>query len=341
VAVFGVRSIVIDTDGGIDDAVALWWALAQPDVEVVAVLTTWGNVGADGAAANVARILVAAGRTDVPVALGLDGPIGPTPLDRRGGHVHGEDGLGGCADRWPTGGVGPGPEPAGALLARLTAERPGELDLVTVGPLSTVAGALRDDPGIAGRVRSLTVMGGSVAAGGNALPLGEANIAHDPTAAAEVVAAPWATEAPPLLVGLDVTRYALLGPDEMALASAGLTVAGRFLADPLAHYAGFYARSGQAPVGWSPCHDLAATIAAVDSPLVTEARVVPLAVDTGGSAAWGATVADLRPRPEVDEPPLGFAPWRVALDADADRLRAEFRSLVEGDAGAEPWRAVS
>jgi purine nucleosidase len=326
-----VHSLVIDTDGGIDDAVALWWALSRPDVEVLAVLATWGNVGADGAAANVARILAAAGRPDIPVALGVDGPIGPTPLGRRRRHVHGEDGLGGCADRWPTGDAGLAAEPAGELLARLTAERPGEVSLVTVGPLSTVAHALRAEPGIASRVRSLTVMGGSVAAGGNALPLGEANIAHDPTAAAEVVAAPWATEERPLLVGLDVTRYALLGPDEMALAGAGHTVAGRFLADPLAHYAGYYARSEQAPAGWSPCHDLAATIAAVDAALVTEARLLPLAVDTGGSAAWGATVADLRPRLEADDAPPGFAPWRVALDADAGRLRAEFGWLVGGD----------
>jgi purine nucleosidase len=325
-----MRALVIDTDGGIDDAVALWWALAHPGVDVVAVLATWGNVGADGAAANVARILTAAGRPDIPVALGADGPVGPTPLATRAGHVHGEDGLGGCADRWPTGGAQLVAEPAPELLARLTAERPGELDLVAVGPLSTVAAALRGDPGIAGRARSLTVMGGSVRSGGNALPCAEANIAHDPTGAAEVVGAGWSTEAPPLLVGLDVTSLALLGPDDLAAADAGRTTAGRFLADPLHHYTGYYGRSGQAPAGWSPCHDLVATIAAVEPGLVTEAPTVPLAVDTGGSAAWGATVADFRPVPEADEAPAGFAPWRVALRADADRLRAAFRTLVAG-----------
>ena len=324
-----MRSLIIDTDGGIDDAVALWWALTRPDVEVVAVLATWGNVGADGAALNVARILTAAGRTDVPLALGAAGPVGPAPLMTRAEHVHGPDGLGGSGDRWPAA-VGVSPEPAGEMLARLTAERPGELDLVTVGPLSTVAAALAGDPGIAARTRSLTVMGGSIAAGGNALPLAEANIAHDPEGAAAVVSAGWAGERAPLLVGLDVTALALLGPDDLAAADAAGSTAGRFLVDPLHYYADYYTRSGSAPVGWSPCHDLVATIAADDDDLVTDAPTVPLAVDTGRSAAWGATVADLRARPELDEAPAGFTPWRVALRADIDRFQAAFHALVAG-----------
>lgn len=329
-----MRSLVIDTDGGIDDAVALWWAVSRPDVEVVAVLATWGNVGLDGAVANCSRVLTAAGRTGVRLARGAAGPVGPTPLTNRAEHVHGDDGLGGQGERWPAD-VSPTGESAGELLARLTAERPGELDLVTVGPLSTLAAALRDDPGIAGRVRTLTVMGGSVGVGGNALPLAEANIAHDPQGAAEVVAAPWAGERRPLLVGLDVTARALLGPEDMAAAEAGGragSIAGQFLVGPLEHYAAYYARSGQAPPGWSPCHDLVATMAAVDDELITEAPTVPLSVDTGRSAAWGATVADLRPVPEADEAPAGFTPWRVALDVDVDRFRAAFRALVAGPA---------
>lgn len=332
-----MRSLIIDTDGGIDDAVALWWALSRPDVEVVAVLATWGNVGLDGAVANCSRVLTAAGRTGVVLARGTDAPVGPTPLVNRAQRVHGDDGLGGWGERWPAG-VPLTREPAGEVLSRLTAERPGELDLVTVGPLSTVAAALRDDPGIAARTRSLTVMGGSVGAGGNALPLAEANIAHDPLGAAEVVAARWGGDRRPLLVGLDVTARALLGPDDLAAAEAGGragSTAGRFLAGPLAHYAGYYTRSRQAPAGWSPCHDLVATMAVVDDALITEAPTVPLAVDTGRSAAWGATVADLRPVP-ADGSPAGFTPWRVALDVDADRFRAAFRSLVAAPARAAP-----
>lgn len=320
------RYLVIDTDGGVDDAVALWWALGHPDVEVVALVATWGNVDQDQAAANLCRILHAAGRPDVPVALGADDPSGPSPLAHRATHVHGVDGLGGHAHRWSTGGIEPVAEPAAELVARLAAERPGELDLVTIGPLTSLAAAVATDPELTERYRSLTVMGGSVLAGGNALPLGEANIGHDPSAAAAVVAAGWGTDEPPLLVGLDVTMDALLArDDELAAAQASSTVAGRFLAGALAGYADFYDSVVQTPPGRFPCHDLLAVLAAAGQPVITDAPTYPLAVDTGRSAAWGATVADRRPVPESDTP--GFAPWRVALEVDPAPFRAAVRSL--------------
>ena len=315
--------IVVDTDGGIDDAVALWWALTDPRVDLVAVLATWGNVDLDVAAAVCLRVLAAAGRTDVPVALGAADPLGPTPIPDKATFVHGEDGLGGHAERWTVGEAGVSDEPAADLLARLTADRPREISLVTIGPLSTTADALRADPTLAERVRDLVVMGGAVAQKGNALPAGEANIAHDPVAAAEVVAAPWPS--PPLLVGLDVTHAALLDRTHLDLAAEGRTPAARMLADPLRFYADFYDRSDQTASGTFPCHDLLAVIAAVDPGIIPEAPVLPLAVDTGGSAAWGATIADFRPRSE--RPVVGFSPWRVGLAVDADRFRAETERL--------------
>ncbi|CAN5794880.1 nucleoside hydrolase [soil metagenome] len=321
------RKLVIDTDGGVDDAVALWWALLHPDVEVVALTATLGNTDRDAAAANLCRILHAAGRPDIPVALGAVEPIGPSPLGHVAAHVHCDDGLGGHAHRWPTGGVSPVAEPATELLARLAAEQPGQLDLVTIGPLSTLALALAVEPGLAAGYRSLTVMGGSVLAGGNALPLAEANVAHDALAAAAVVTAGWAGREPPLLVGLDATMQALLAVDEeLAQAHRSATVAGRFLADPLSGYAAFYESVAQTPPGTFPCHDLLAVMAAAGEPVITHAPTYPLAVDTGGSAAWGATVADRRPVLESDTP--GFAPWRVALAADPTPFRAAVRSLL-------------
>jgi purine nucleosidase len=320
----GARAIVVDTDGGVDDAVALWWALTDQRVEVAAVLVTWGNVPRAVAATNVCRILHAAGRPEVPVALGADGPTGPTPVPGVDIHVHGDDGLGGHGHRWPTGEVRPVTEPAAELLARLTAERPGEIDLVTIGPLSTLAGALADDPALAIRLRDLTVMGGAVRPPGNALPQGESNVVHDPGAAAVVVTAAWPR--PPLLVGLDVTLRAVLHAEDVELAAASGTVAGSFLADPMRAYGAFYQRSRQTGSGTLACHDLLAVLAAIEPDIVIDAPTVPLAVDTGWSAAWGATIADLRATPQRTPP--GFAPWRVALEADAERVRRAFRSLV-------------
>lgn len=317
--------LILDSDGGVDDCTALWWLLGQPGVELTAVLATWGNTDRDAAATNLRRVLHAAGRDDVPVALGADDPIGPAPLAARAAHVHGDDGLGGHGSAWSAGEVGFHGSPAGELLDELTTAHPGELHLLTIGPLSTIALALREEPAIAGRVASLTVMGGAVTVPGNALPTTEANIGHDPEAAAVVFAAAW--PAPPLLVGLDVTLAARLDADDLARAGEARTLAAQMLAAPLTGYAAFYESTGLQPSGTFPCHDLLAAMAAVDPSILTEVRTLPVAVDTGQSAAWGATVADLRAAPQND--PEGFHRWRVAVGVDAARFRAGFRSLVE------------
>ena len=88
------RRLIVDTDGGIDDAAALWWCITHPSLEVVGVTTVWGNVGARLATDNVLRILEAAGLGDVPVALGEQGPIGAAPQLGSASWIHGDDGLG-------------------------------------------------------------------------------------------------------------------------------------------------------------------------------------------------------------------------------------------------------
>ena len=91
------RPIVIDTDGGVDDAVALWWALTDPELEVVAITVVWGNVDVETATASVLRVVHAAGRDDVPVAVGARGPWLPAPDLRPATFIHGDDGLGNAA----------------------------------------------------------------------------------------------------------------------------------------------------------------------------------------------------------------------------------------------------
>jgi len=321
---------MIDTDCGVDDAVALWFALTDPRLDVVSITTVFGNGTAAGAAENVHRILHAAGREDIPIALGADAPIDLAPDLRHPDFIHGTDGVGNTHRPLPPG-HRVADEDAPALLSRLTRERPGELGLITLGPLTNVAAVLRADPGFAARVPSLVVMGGSILRGGNALPAAEANVAHDPTAAAEVVAAPWA--GPPLLVGLDVTHEATLTEAEFALLAERRTPAAAYLDEPLR----FYRRLGSTfTLPDCPCHDLAATVAAADPELVHDAPLVPLAVQTAPGPAWGATVADLRTLvfARVDgseqEAPGGFAPWRVGLGIDVARFRSAVRTLFGG-----------
>ena len=189
--------IVLDSDGGVDDAAALWWACTSPDVELVAVTAVAGNVAVDQAAANLATVLAAAGRAEVPVAVGPPDPVGPTPPLRRASAIHGHDGLGDA-------GITPAPfDPVAGGAPHWLTRWTESAVLVATGPLSNLARALDLDPSWPSRVAALVVMGGSARVGGNARAAAEANFAHDPAAAARVMAAPWPGS--PLLVGLDVT----------------------------------------------------------------------------------------------------------------------------------------
>lgn len=322
--------VVIDTDCGVDDAVAIWFALTDPRLEVLALTTVFGNGTATGAAENVHRILHAAGRDDLPIALGAEAPIDVAPDLRHPDFIHGTDGVGDTHRPMPPG-FRPVETPAVALLAELVAARPGEISVITLGPLTNLAAAIREHPGLPAQVADLVVMGGSIREGGNALPLAEANFAHDPTAAAEVVAAPWST--PPLLVGLDVTHDATLGQDEFDLLAEHRTDAATYLDEPLR----FYRRFGSTfTLPDCPCHDLTATIAAVDPELIHDAPVLPLAVQTNPGPAWGASVADLRTlafaqvEGSAQQAPEGFAPWRIGLGVDVDRFRSHVRTLFGG-----------
>ena len=310
--------VVIDTDPGVDDAVALWWALTSPALDVVALTAVHGNVNVELAAANAARILHAAGRPDVPVAVGEATAIGLAPVQEKPAWIHGADGLGDVGlEPAP---FGPVDESAAALLARVVHERPGEVAVVALGPLSNLAAVIRSDPAWAAAVGQLVVMGGSVAVGGNATPAAEANIAHDPDAAAIVLAAGWSS--PPLLVTLDATHEATLGPQELALAREHRTAAAAFCDGPLR----FYRNAVGSPTGECACHDLLAVLALEDRSYVG-ADVVPVAVHTGAGPAWGATVVDRRTGRELAP---GFCPWWVSRGADVGRFRAAARRLFGG-----------
>jgi purine nucleosidase len=330
------RPIIIDTDGGVDDAAALWWALTDQTLDVIAVTIVWGNVPLATAATSVARVLAATGRSDVVLALGAAGPIGPAPELRRPAFIHGTDGLGDTTVGAPPPAdapVDPVAEPASALLRRVCSQRPGQITVVTLGPLSNLGALVHEDPAFAGTVADLVVMGGSARAGGNALPNGEANIAHDPVAAAAVAAAGWSR--PPLLVGLDVTMQATLTQRHFDLLAEHRTPAAAFLDEPLRYYRRF---GGIATAPDAPCHDLVAVLAVADPPVITRAPVLPMAVDTTGGPSWGATIVDSRIPAEAvaegseHEWPPGFYPWRVSLEADVDRFRAHVTALFGGSA---------
>lgn len=192
------RAVVIDTDPGIDDAVAILLALASAEFDVLGLTTVAGNLGIATTTRNAGRILAFAGRADIPVIAGAVEPLARKGFDTA--DIHGGDGLGGVAF----------PEPAAeasadavAWLAGLLESRPaGSVDILALGPLTNIALLLRDHPAAARRIGRIVAMGGAVHEPGNIGPRSEFNLAADPEAAAEVLAA-----GPDLtLIPLDVTR---------------------------------------------------------------------------------------------------------------------------------------
>lgn len=326
------RRLVIDTDGGIDDAVALWWAATDPRIDLVGVTTVAGVVPAAEAARNVLLVLDAAGRPDVPVAIGADERIGPSPDLRPADFIHGADGLGNSrGDRVPS------RAPLDDALELLDRSIDDATTIVTLGPLTNLARLIRQAPRNARRASELIVMGGAAAGGGNALPDGEANIAHDPEAASIVVAADWRT--PPLMVGLDVTHRATLEESDFALLAEHRSAAAAFLDAPLRFYRPFgstFTRPG------CPCHDLTAVLAAARPQVITHAPILPLAIATAPGPAWGSTIVDFRAPAfarqlgAAQASPGGYSPWRIALGVDPARFRRAARALFGGSGSRRP-----
>lgn len=181
-----MNRLILDTDGGIDDAQALLLLIAAGRAPH-AVTTVFGNVGLEAATANILATLAVAGAA-IPVHMGAEKAIAQPPIDAR--HVHGEDGLGG-APRPARTAEPAGRDAIGYLRETLgTAASAGErVDLLMIGPLTNLALALQAEPGIGNGIGRLTIMGGTLNGRGNVTPAAEFNIYADPEAAKIVFSA--------------------------------------------------------------------------------------------------------------------------------------------------------
>ena len=207
----GPFRVIIDTDPGVDDALALLLAMRSPELKIEAITPVAGNVPLELTLPNALRLVEIAGRTDIPVAAGAR-----VPLVRRlvtATYAHGENGLGGAVFPEPT--TKPVAEPAAEYIRRVVRKYPHEVTLITLGPLTNIATALSSDPELAGLVRGLTMMGGSLS-GGNITPAAEFNIYVDPEAARIV----FQSGIPITMVGLDVTRKTSLTEEHVRVLEA-------------------------------------------------------------------------------------------------------------------------
>jgi purine nucleosidase len=340
--------VILDVDTGIDDSLALLYAVASPEANLVAVTCVSGNVEARQVATNTLAVLELAGRNDIEVAIGREVPL-VRPLETTP-ETHGPAGIGHARLPPPS---QPVSERHGVDVIIAEARRfTGEVTLVTLGPLTNVAVALGREPALPRLLRGLVSMGGAFGVPGNTTPTTEWNLHCDPEAA-RIVFRAWgeAIEADPsiprpLVLGLDVTERARITPEHVVrlARSAGstpddsLVAAGRddplrsegsvasnpvirFVADALRFYFEFH----QQYDGFYGAfiHDPLVVAAALDRGLVTS-EALYVDVETSGELTTGMTVADRRRLtgrlPNVD----------VALTADADTFLDRLIERVGG-----------
>lgn len=282
------QPVLIDCDTGIDDAIALAYLACRPDVEVAGVVSTGGNVGVDPVQRNNLALTELLGM-ETPVARGADRPLVQEPMTAD--DTHGPEGLGHARLPKPTRAADPR---SGAELWVDTARaHPGELIGLVLGPHTNLARALDLEPELPRLLKRLHIMGGAINHRGNTGPTSEWNIAVDPEAAQQVLAAFGAAPRLPVLGSLDATETVRFTQDTLEqveqLVGAGHPVA-KILADALRWYFAFHRADG---LGWmAHVHDPLLAVHAVTGAFATTA---PLAVDVelDGTLTRGQTVGDV------------------------------------------------
>ena len=276
------RKIIIDTDPGQDDAVAILLALASPELQVLGITVVAGNVPLPLTLRNTCQIVELAGRDDVPVHAGCDRPLARPLVTAE--NVHGTTGLDGIVLPQPVLRPRPG-HAVDFIIETLRREPADSVTLVAVGPLTNIATALRRAPDIVWRVQQIVLMGGAYFEVGNVTPAAEFNIYVDPEAAAEVFAA----GVPLVVVPLDATHQALTSRDWIEAMRA---LPGR-CGPAVASWTDFFERFDKEKYGsqGAPLHD-PCTIAWLLRPDLFTGRRINVEIETAGRFTTGMTVAD-------------------------------------------------
>lgn len=310
--------MIIDVDPGIDDAMAIVYALRRPGIKLEALTTTFGNTDTAISTENALRVLELLGRPDIPVARGVSRSL-VHPFVRRADHVHGKNGIGDIELAAPK--IKATGEHASDLIIRTAKENPGEITLCAVGPVTNVALALTKAPEVAKLLRKIVLMGSTIfhpGILGPAAPMVDANFANDPEAAHIVLRAGAAVT----LVGMDVTMTTLFSTammDEVRREGDGA-------ATTLMGMTSFYVKAYQAMYpGIEGCglHDPLAVAIAEDPSLARTERMF-VDVELHGELTRGQTIADRR----GTAVPLHNAD--VCVEVDRTRFVTGFLAAIKG-----------
>lgn len=275
--------VLIDTDPGIDDAVAILYALAAPDLEVLGITTVAGNIGIERTTRNAGRILALMGREDIPVHAGAAGPLSRKGFDVS--DIHGSDGLGGVDFPMPT--VPARDDAVGFLAETLMREPASEVVLMVLGPMTNIARLFQQHPVAARRVSRIIAMGGALRDKGNIGPRSEFNMAADPEAADIVLG----SGLPIVLIPLDVTRQVRATPEDCARLHAAGTPQAQYSARLIEAY--FQNTTVTGPGAESrPLHDPCVMLMATNRELFG-LESTGLAVDLGPTRDAGALTPEI------------------------------------------------
>ena len=275
------RKIIIDTDPGQDDAVAILLALASPELEVLGLTTVAGNVPLALTTRNAQLITGLSGK-QVPIIAGCERPLTRKLVTAE--YVHGQTGLDGIDLGEPHVPVTPG-DGVDFIIDTLRREPAGTVTLVPIGPLTNIAAAFERAPDIIPRVQQIVLMGGAYFEVGNVTPTAEFNIYVDPEAAAAVLA----SGVDVVMMPLDVTHKALTSAEWIA----GLRALGTRAGEAVASWTDFFERYDREKYGaeGAPLHD-PCTIAYLIRPELFSGRRINVEIETEGRYTTGMTVAD-------------------------------------------------
>jgi purine nucleosidase len=327
------RKVIIDTDPGTDDALAIMLALNSPELDVRALTVVPGNVTAAQGLENALRMVSLANRCDIAVAGGAQHPLFQKLITAE--FWHGKNGL---ADiELPASKCKADPRFGPDLIIEMVHANPHEITLLPIGPLTNIALAIEKDPSIIPLVKEVIIMGGSIT-GGNVNASAEANIYNDPEAAQIVFQAGW----PLTMVGLDVGDKTLFGRKQLAQLATTHGPVNDFIYGVAKFLIGLSEKYGDAEPG-TPMYDPLAIGVAIDSTIV-KAPLMRVDVETRGEFTRGETVANRRGAnernvlhhfPEGDryviegldkvEPNA-----KVCTEVNADKFLALFVSRIQG-----------
>jgi inosine-uridine nucleoside N-ribohydrolase len=321
------RRVIIDTDPGVDDAMAILLALNSPELKVEALTVVPGNINGQQGLENALKIVTLAGRCDVPVAAGAQHPLNQKLVTAQ--FWHGKNGLANV--ELPASKCKADPRFGPDLMIETVRKYPHEVTLIPVGPLTNIALAVSKDPSIVGLVRDIVIMGGSIS-GGNVDGAAEANIYNDPEAASIVFNAGWMVT----MIGSDVGERTLITRKYLA----DLQALHGPESDFIAKLADFYlTRSEKSGYQGAAMYDPLAVATVIDPTLVT-LKDLHVDVETKGEYTRGETVANRMgsnennvlhgDHYEIEGVIELKANARVCLASDADRFLQLFISRIKG-----------